>query len=119
MVKFTHRGIKEVIILECDQYSTIDDLISNLALVMKSGQPVILQWAEGVLFMPLPLPPETDNLMDEYLKGRMYWTSVVFALMPEYEHVVKKDNIEIAVLNATSSSILCQAAKWLKNRAKC
>jgi len=119
MVKFTHRGIKEVIILECDQYSTIDDLISNLALIVKSGQPVILQWAEGVLFMAVPLPSESEYLIDECLKGRIYWQNVFFTLMPKYNSLVKKDNMEIFVLNATSTSILCQAAKWLKNRAKC
>jgi len=118
MVKFTHREVNEVIILECIQYPTIDDLISNLILVVKSGQPVILQWAEGVLFMYAPLLPDNDRLMDEYLKGRIYWQNVFFTSMPEYKPVVEKENIEIYVLNATSSSTLCQAAKWLKNRVK-
>ena len=116
MVKFTYREIDEIIILECTQYPTIDDLTSNLVLIVKSGQPIILQWADGVLFMAAPLPPETEILMNEYLKGRMYWSNVIFTLMPEYNPIVKKDNYEIAILNATSSSTLCQAAKWLKNR---
>ena len=42
---------KQLIILECTRYPTLEALAKVIAVVISSGESVILKWAEGVAFM--------------------------------------------------------------------
>jgi len=64
------------------------------------------------------LPPTTDSLIKEFLEGRIYWTDVVFALMPEYESSIKVGTLDIPVIDVTPNPILREAAKWMKAGAR-
>ena len=64
------------------------------------------------------MPPSTDQLMEDYLKGRLYIVNASFALMSEYEEVLKykspQGEIPIPVINASDNMALCELAEWLK-----
>ncbi len=118
LVKITFKPIREVVIFECVYYPTIQELAESLKILVKLGQPAVLAWAEGVLFMHTSLSPTTDKIFSEFVNGRVYWPSVSYTLMPEYQSVVKVDALEIPVVNVSYNSVLREVAKWLKSRIK-
>lgn len=112
MVKISYMPARELIIMEMVVYR-LQKLAETCALLIEAGQPVILNWAEGVAFYHQPLPFNTKELMKERMRGRIYWASVIYADMPEYTPVLKVGARDIPVL-ATPNPVLKQVARWLK-----
>ncbi|UCE16319.1 MAG: hypothetical protein JSV12_01510 [Candidatus Bathyarchaeota archaeon] len=109
---------KQLVILECTQYPSLEALSKTIATIVRAGQPLVLKWAEGVTFSYSLLPPTTDSLMKEFLEGHIYWTDVVFALMPKYKSTIKVGTLDIPVIDVSPNPILREAAKWMKTGAK-
>lgn len=116
-IKIIYRPPKEIVILDYFQFSK-ENLSQMFAKIIHSGLPVVAYWAEGVLFIYFPLMPDTNDLMDSYLKGRIYWSSVNFALMPKYAPSIKVSGLEIPVVNVSEHSVMRETAKWLKKQAE-
>ena len=114
MVEVVCRAPKQLVILECTQYPSIEALSATIGTIMRAGQPVILKWAEGVTFSYSLLTPTTDSLMNEFLEGRVYWTDVIFALMPEYRSTIKVGTLDIPVIDVSPNPVMREAAKWMK-----
>ncbi|MEM1550411.1 MAG: hypothetical protein QXR13_00575 [Candidatus Bathyarchaeia archaeon] len=57
-------------------------------------------------------------MMENYLKGRVFWASVNFALMPKYSSSIKVGGLEIPVLDVSNHPVLVEVAKWLKKHSK-
>jgi len=76
------------------------------------------QWAEGVLFIYFPLVPDTNDLMENYLKGRIFWSSVNFVLMPKYAPSIKVSGLEVPVVDVSEQPILRESAKWLREHSR-
>ena len=114
--KISYMPAKELVVLEMAVYS-LHELAETCALIIDAGRPVILNWAEGIVFHHTPLPFNTKELMDDRLKGRIFWASVIFAEMPEYTPRIKVGTRDIPVL-ATPNPMLKQVAGWLKARLK-
>jgi len=113
MVEIIYRPIQQLIILECIKYKSPSELLQSL--ILAPGQPAVLFWAEGVLFLPVPLSPSVDFFAEELAKGRIYWTSVSFTLMSEYQDsILIEKGPEARVINVSSSPTLKDVAKWLK-----
>jgi hypothetical protein len=117
MVEIVCSPPKQLVILECTQYPSLEALSSTIATIIRAGQPLVLKWAAGVTFSHSLLPPTTDSLMKEYLEGRIYWTDVIFALMPEYRSTIKVGTLDIPVIDVSPNPILRKAAEWLKTGA--
>lgn len=117
-MKIKYEPIEEIVVKEYVCHKNLQDLLYIFAQLRASGQPVALNWAKGVVFTHTPLPPSTDQLMDDYLKGRFYIMSINFALMPKYEEAVQYESperrIPIPVINVSDSKALCELAEWLK-----
>jgi len=66
------------------------------------------------------MPPNTDDLVQDFLKGRLYYISVNFALMDKYKPVVAYKDLQaevpVPLLNVSSSQMLSELAKWLKTQ---
>jgi len=114
MVEIVCSPPKQLVILECTQYPSMEALARTIATIIRVGHPLVLRWAEGVTFSYSLLPPSTDNLMKEFLEGRIYWTDVVFALMPEYKPIIKVGTLDIPVIDVSPNPILREAAEWMK-----
>ncbi|UCC33179.1 MAG: hypothetical protein JSW53_05240 [Candidatus Bathyarchaeota archaeon] len=114
MVEVVCRAPKQLVVLECTQYPSIEALSGTIATIIRTGEPVILRWAEGVVFSYSLLPPTTDSLLKDFLEGRSYWSDVVFALMPEYKSTVRVGTLDIPVIDVTPNLLLREAAKWMK-----
>lgn len=117
MVKITFKPWVEVIIHESLHYS-IEDLIKNQSLgVQPGGLAPPLKWAEGVALNFQGMPP-TREVIREQLEGKIHWTLVTWALMPQYKNVIpiKDINAKIPVINVTANVIFCEVAKELKKQ---
>ncbi len=119
-MKIIYEPFKEIVIKDCVKFENVKDLIYSFAQLRAVGQPVSLNWAEGVVFIHFAMEPTTDELVEEFLKGRLYYIGVNFALMDKYESVVtyksRQGEIAVPVINVSSSQMLSELAKWLKTQ---
>jgi hypothetical protein len=117
MVTITYDPFKEVIIKEYIRFEKIEDLIYIFAQLRAGGAPVSLNWANGLVFVYSLLPPENDQLIEEFLKGRIYWINVSFAEMPEYKPVYEtKQKVQVPIVNVSSSPIIGEVTQWLRQQ---
>jgi len=107
---------KQLIVLECTRYPTLEALSRVVAIIISAGEPIILKWAEGVVFSYSPVAPSTDFLMNEYVNGKVYWSDVVYALMPEYKQTIRVGTLDIPVIDVSPNSLLSEVAKWMKKQ---
>lgn len=107
---------KQLIILECTRYPSIEALAKIIAVVISAGESVIMKWAEGVAFMYTHLQPTTEELMSEFLKGRVYWSDVIYAEMSEYKQTIRVGTFDIPVIDVSPNPLLRDAAKWMKKQ---
>jgi hypothetical protein len=118
MVEIVYEPIKKLVIMEYTQYQKPEALATNLGIAIQAGQPAALLWSERIVFIPVALPPETDIIAQEYLKGNVQRSSVMFALLPAYQLTIKVGTLEVPVIDASPNSIMQELACWLKGRAK-
>ena len=107
---------KQLIILECTRYPSLEALSKVVAVIISAGESLILKWAEGVVFSYSPIAPSTDLLLDEYAKGKVYWSDVVYALMPEYKQTIRVSTLDIPVIDVSPNPLLSEVAKWMKKQ---
>jgi len=110
------RPPKQLIILECTRYPSIEALSKTVAVIISAGETLFLKWAEGVVFSYTPIAPSTDLLLDEYVKGKVYWSDVVYALMPEYKQTIRVGTLDIPVIDVSPNPLLSEVAKWMKKQ---
>jgi hypothetical protein len=115
MVTVTYRPIKEIVILDYVKFPTAQELVKNM--VIQPGAPAVLYWAEGVVFLPVPLNPNNEKVVEELMEGRGYWMAVSFAPMPTYSSMLSAEKgPEALVVNVSRSKTLSSVARWLKER---
>jgi hypothetical protein len=107
---------KQLVILECTRYPSLDALAKVVAVVISAGESIILKWADGVAFMYTFLQPTTDELVSELLKGRVFWSEVYYAEMPEYKQSIRVGTLDVPVLDMSPNPLLKEAARWLKKQ---
>jgi len=116
-IRIVYQPPREIVVLDYFQFSK-ENLSQMFAKNIHSGLPVVAYWAEGVLFVYFPLIPDTNDLMENYLKGRIYWSSVNFTLMPKYSSSIKVSGLEIPVVNVSEHEVMREVAKWLRKQAE-
>ncbi|MEJ2281086.1 MAG: hypothetical protein P8X97_04115 [Candidatus Bathyarchaeota archaeon] len=117
MVKITYDPIKEIVIKEYIRFENVEDLIYIFAQLRAGGAPVSLSWANGLVFVNSPLAPETEDIMDDFLNGKIYWTNVSFAEMPKYKPLIEtRERVQVPIINLNSSPIIVQVMQWLKQQ---
>ena len=111
--------MEEVIIHENIQHS-LEDFVTMCSVgVQPGGLARPLMWAEGIVFRSAPMPP-TDSVAKEMLENKVHWSSVEWAIMPEYKQVIMitEINARIPIINVSTTAILCDVAKTLKESTK-
>ena len=117
MVKITYEPINEIVIKEYIRFEKVEDLIYIFAQLRAGGAPVSLSWANGLVFVNSPLSPETEDIMDDFLKGKIYWINVSFAEMPKYKPIIEtRERVQVPIINLSSSPIIVEVMDWLKKQ---
>jgi hypothetical protein len=112
-----YEPFKEIIIMERTQFSTPENL-ARFTAVIAGGKLAGLYWAEGLVFLYFPLPASTTVVAKALIEtGKVYWTFVGYALMPEYIQTIEtKEKLIVPVIDISSDSILRKVAQWLKEQ---
>lgn len=116
-VKIIYRPIEEIVIGEYIFVKDIEELARPLGLAAACGQPMGLQWAEGVVFIFLPMGIVTDTGQQEYIEnGRIHIPSIPFAMLEKYEKTIKThEGMIVPVIDASESENMRELALWLKS----
>jgi hypothetical protein len=99
---------------------SLPDLIKLCSVgVQPGGLAGPLSWAEGVVFR-FSRMAATDETFRELLQGIVHWNVLEWALMPQYKQVIpiEEINAKIPVINVSTTTILCDVAKALKEQAQ-
>jgi hypothetical protein len=117
MVKITYQPWEEIIVHEAVEYS-LPALLEMQSFGLPPGSiGRSLMWANGIAFAYAAMPVN-DDVLDEQLKGRMHWASVVFATMPAYESAVllQEMSIRVPVVDVSGNPTLYAVARWLSEQ---
>lgn len=114
VVEITHEPLKKVVVRELVKYDNAQQLVSSLAIIMKMGQPILLNWCEGMVFVSQPIPP--PEMPEEYAKGELFIASISYAPMEEFSHNVKAGNTEMPVIDVSRSPLSQEIGKFLKSK---
>lgn len=120
-MKITYEPFEEIVVKDLIRFENLNDFLYAFAQIRAAGQPVALYWAEGVVFVHVLLQPITDELVENFLKGRLYYTVVNFTLKDQYESSLtyrsqKGEEVAIPIINVSSSQMLSEFARWLKSQ---
>ncbi|MDE1855084.1 MAG: hypothetical protein KGH57_02065 [Candidatus Micrarchaeota archaeon] len=119
MVRITFAPATELVIHEVIEV-TKDDLL--LERITPAGN-MPLYWCSGILFS-FSSVPMTDEIMKEYLKGRIHWLEVHFTRMEKHVPVISfespeyKSTMNVKVIDTSMSELHAEFIKWLKANVK-
>ncbi|MEM0201089.1 MAG: hypothetical protein QXD23_01665 [Candidatus Micrarchaeaceae archaeon] len=117
MVKITFSPVNELVIHETIQIEK-DDLLRER--VTPAGT-MPLYWCNGVLFSFSSLPM-TDEIVSDYLKGKIHWLEIHYAIEDEYTPILSlneeeyKATMNIRVIDTSKSTLHKELTKWLKTK---
>jgi hypothetical protein len=66
------RPVKKIVIFEALKLS-VNELLNRMGLLARAGQLVPLNWSEGIVLLATPFHPECDVIVEEAMKGNMYF----------------------------------------------
>ena len=114
MVEIAYEPLKRIVVRELVKYDTPQQLVNALSFIMKMGQPVLLTWADSMVFVSQPIPP--SDMPEEYARGELYIASISYAPMAEFVHNVKAGNVEMPVIDVSRSPLSQELARFLKTK---
>ncbi len=114
MVEIVHEPLKKIFVREIVKFDTPQQLVNAFTFIMKMGQPILLTWAEGMVFATQPIPP--PEMPEEYARGELYVASISCAPMADYSQSIKHGNVEMAVIDVSRSPVSQQLARFLKSK---
>jgi hypothetical protein len=119
LVKVTIKPWEEIVIHESIRYE-LDNFIKLCCMgVQAGGLAEPLQWADGVVFRHMPMPP-TEDVVKEMLAGKVHWSAIAWALMPKYQpvFVISEINARIPIVNVSTTAGIIDVVKALKDSVK-
>lgn len=116
-IKIEYTPITHIQIMDVTKL-LLKELAKRVQAMTQFGRPTMLNWAEGIAFLSIPMHFESDDLVKKYLEGEIVLQNIIYAPMPDYKTTIKVQTYDVYVLNQTPSKILRAIAKWLSKRAK-
>ncbi len=118
MIEIKYQPWKELVLHEIVEYEA-DELFKFFVAGAKASQAGVipsLGWAGGVVFSHSPLP-DTEEVVQEKLNGIIHYSSVIFAVYPEYKPEINVDmsgNKFPVRLTKIVNPVLLELAKYLR-----
>ncbi len=119
MAKITYSPVTELVVHEAVEVSK-DDLLRER--VTPAGT-MPLYWCNGILFSFTSVPM-TDEIVKDYLRGRIHWLEVHYSREESYSPVLSlseeeyKATMNIRIIDTSKSSLHREFIKWLKENTK-
>lgn len=115
MVEITFKPAEEVVILEEIKYDNPKDLFKDLTSGAPPGASMTVLWAKGIVFQHKGLPLDVETIAKQRIEGKVYWSSVKYASMPEFRESESVGRTTVGIVK-TESSALKEVARKLKER---
>jgi len=112
-IEITLNPIKKIVIFECTKFPN-NEFFNRIELLATSGQPIVLNWSEGIVFLFSHYQPESDLIIEQALKGISYWGGVMFSSMPKYEPMKRFGAREVPIIDQTLIPYFKRVALWIK-----
>jgi hypothetical protein len=119
MVKITFEPANELVIHDLMAVDRDDMLRSR---VTPAGT-MPLFWCDGILFS-FSSPPFTDEVVKDYLKGKIHWIEMQYSKMDKYTPVLSlneeeyKTQMRIRIIDTSKSRLHKELIRWLKGNVK-
>ena len=114
-VQITYTPVKRLIVHEV-QHLSKEHLLFSMGHGVEAGNIGRgLNWVDGVAFAYGVLPLEDSRIIDQYLRGTIHISSLVFTEWPEFEPFVEIPTSKVRIpLWKTDLPSFIQLVKWLK-----
>ncbi len=115
-VKVSFSPMTELVVHEVVEVGK-DDLMRER---VTPGGTMPLYWCNGVLFSFSSLPLSEEVIRD-YMRGRVHWMEVHYAKMKEYQPVLSlsedeyKTQMNIRIIDTSKSDLHKKVSKWLQS----
>ncbi|MGA3021000.1 MAG: hypothetical protein ABSD68_03570 [Candidatus Micrarchaeales archaeon] len=119
MLHITFAPASELVVHEVVEMPSNDLLLERIT---PAGN-MPLYWCNGIVFSFSSLPM-SDDVVKEYLKGKIHWLEVHFARMEKYVPIISfeseeyKSTMNVRVIDTSTSSLHKEFIKWLKDNVK-
>lgn len=117
MIDIIHNPIKKVHISEYIYYKDYEELAAILTL-NPMAQSATLFWAQGIIFIASPAHQDSEIMVEKYLEGEVYWNTIAFSKMSDFQGHVRIKGMEIPVIDVSKSEVMNSIAAWLKKKIK-
>lgn len=116
MAEIEFKEIKKIIVLEEVRYSSEEEFYKAVIKDVSPDFPVMVSWAEGVVFRHTPIPTDLEEFAKRYAdEGVVYWSNVMYARKEEYEEEKEIEMHTIKIIKAPAPALI-DAAKALRKR---
>lgn len=119
MVKIAFSPLQEIVIHEVVAINSEDLLRERIT---PAGN-MPLYWCDGILFSFSSLPM-TEQVVREYLDGRVHWMELHYAAAKNYTPVLELNDEhfsgtqKVRVIDTSNSNLHKELIKWLKGQKK-
>lgn len=114
-IEIEYRPIRKVVILELLEL-TSKELFNRISAIRMAGQPLPLNWAEGIVFFAVPASAEITEVDENIMKGTAYFSAIMYASLLEYQPMVQVGVDKIPIINQSKNRVYTSVTKWLKQR---
>lgn len=109
---------KKLVVHELTEYQFEDFLQMMGATARAAGGGIInMNWAGGVVFQIMPLPP-SEAIVQESLKGTIHYSNVLFALKEKFDKEIHKDYGTFLMTDMSANEFFVQLSTVLKEHSK-
>lgn len=119
MAKIVFSPATELVVHEVVEMNKNDLLLERIT---PAGN-MPLYWCNGMLFS-FSSVPMTDDIVKEYLKGRIHWLEVHFTKLEKHVPILSfesdeyKSTMNVRVIDTSTSALHSEFVKWLKEISK-
>jgi hypothetical protein len=110
-----YRPVRKVVILDLMELNN-QQLFDRVSAIRMTGQPLFLNWAEGVVFIAIPASTDISEVDAHITKGTVYFAGVTYSTMSKYRSSVQTGVDTIPIVDQSRSPVFLSIAKWIKER---
>ena len=117
-ITIEYRPTKKIVILNLERLDK-EELFKRASAIRMTGQPIFLNWAEGIVFIALPESIEITEVDENITKGMVYFSDVTYSLMDKCQPTVQVGADKIPIIDQSKSQIFKSITKWIIKKEKC
>jgi hypothetical protein len=114
-IEIEYRPIRKVVILELLEL-TSKELFNRISAIRMAGQPLPLNWAEGIVFFAMPASAEITEVDENIMKGTAYFSAIMYSSLPKYQPMAQVGVDKIPIIDQSKNRVYTSITKWLKQR---